>query len=130
MISQTRELGVCGDELRNAYSRPALVWRLTAKEKKELMRKYSAMFAAAALLVSSGIASAQSQMPRSNDNSGAATSGQRTMPRDSGQGTGMTGAPSSSNPQAGGGAGGLTTSPRQVPENGGAPNAVAPNTKR
>ena len=33
------------------------------------MRKYSAMFAAAALLVSSGIASAQNQMPRSNDNS-------------------------------------------------------------
>jgi len=94
------------------------------------MRKYSAMLAAAALLVSSGIASAQSQMPRSNDNSGAATSGQRTTPRDSGQGTGMTGAPSSSNPQAGGGAGGLTTSPRQIPENGGAPNTVAPNTKR
>ena len=94
------------------------------------MRKYSAMLAAAALLVSSGIASAQSQMLRSNDNSGAATSGQRTTPRDSGQGTGMTGAPSSRNPQAGGGAGGLTTSPHQVPENGGAPNAVAPNTKR
>jgi hypothetical protein len=91
------------------------------------MRKYSAMMAAAALLVSSGIASAQSQMPRSNDNSGAATSGQRTTPRDSGQG--MTGAPSTSNPQGGGG-GGLTTSPHQVPENGGAPNAVAPNTKR
>ena len=72
------------------------------------MRKYSAMLAAAALLVSSGIASAQSQMPRGNDNSGAATSGQRTTPRDSGQGTGMTGAPSSSNPQAGGGPGGLT----------------------
>jgi hypothetical protein len=92
------------------------------------MRKYSAMLAAAALLVSSGIASAQNQM--SNDNPGAATSGQRTTPRDSGQGTGMTGAPSSSNPQAGGGAGGLTTSPHQVPENGGAPNAVAPDTKR
>ena len=91
------------------------------------MRKCSAMLAAAALLVSSGIASAQSQMPRSNDNSGAATSGQRTTPSDSGRGTGMTGAPSSSNPQAGGG---LTTSPHQVPENGGAPNAVAPNTKR
>ena len=60
------------------------------------MRKYSAMLAAAALLVSSGIASAQNQMPRSNDNPGAATSGQRTTPRDSGQGTGMTGAPSSS----------------------------------
>ena len=42
----------------------------------------------------------------------------------------MTGAPSSSNPQAGGGPDGLTTSPHQVPENGGAPNAVAPNTKR
>jgi hypothetical protein len=51
-------------------------------------------------------------------------------PSDSGRGTGMTGAPSSTNPQAGGGAGGLTTSPHQVPENGGAPNAVAPNTKR
>ena len=94
------------------------------------MTKYSAMLAAAALLVSSGIASAQSQAPRGNDNSGSATSGQRTTPSDSGRGTGMTGAPSSSNPQAGGGAGGLTTSPHQVPENGGAPNAVAPNTKR
>ena len=93
------------------------------------MRKYSAILAAAALLVSSGIASAQSQTPRSNDSSGA-TTGQRTMPRDSGRGTGMTGAPSSSNPQAGGGAGGLSTSPHQVPENGGAPNAVAPGTKR
>jgi hypothetical protein len=93
------------------------------------MRKYSAMLAAAALLVSSGIASAQSQAPRGNDNSGSATSGQRYV-SDSGRGTGMTGAPSSSNPQAGGGAGGLTTSPHQVPENGGAPNAVAPNTKR
>jgi len=26
-----RELGVCGDELRNAYSRPALVWRTNGK---------------------------------------------------------------------------------------------------
>jgi hypothetical protein len=94
------------------------------------MRKYSAMLAATALLVSSGIASAQSQAPRANDSSGSATSGQRTTPSDSGRGTGMTGAPSSSNPQAGGGAGGLTTSPHQVPENGGAPNVVAPNTKR
>jgi hypothetical protein len=42
----------------------------------------------------------------------------------------MSGAPSSSNPQAGGGARGLATSPHQVPENGGAPNAVVPNTKR
>ena len=42
----------------------------------------------------------------------------------------MTGAPSSSNPQAGGGPGGLTASPHQVPVNGGAPNAVVPNTKR
>ena len=66
----------------------------------------------------------------SNDNSGAATSGQRTTPSDSGRGTGMTGAPSSSNPQAGGGPGGLTASPHQVPVNGGAPNAVVPNTKR
>jgi hypothetical protein len=100
------------------------------EERNELMRKYSAMLAAAALVASSGIASAQSQTPRSNDNSGAATSGQRTTPSDTGRGTGMTGAPSSSNPQAGGGAGGLTTSPHQVPENGGAPNTVVPNTKR
>jgi hypothetical protein len=97
---------------------------------RKYLRKYSAMLAAAALLISSGIASAQNQMPRSNDNPGAATSGQRTAPRDSGQGTGMSGAPSSSNPQAGGGARGLATSPHQVPENGGAPNAVVPNTKR
>jgi hypothetical protein len=92
------------------------------------MRKYSAMLAAAALLVSSGIAAAQNQMPRGNEKPGA-TTGQRTTP-DNGRGTGMTGAPSSSNPQAGGGANGLQSSPHQVPENGGAPNSVAPNTNR
>ncbi len=99
------------------------------------MRKYSAFLAAAALLVSTGLASAQSQMPRNYDSSGAPKTGSE-QPRSGGGLTGgttgaggqggMTGAPSSTNPQAGGGAGGLTTSPHQVPENGGAPNSTAP----
>jgi hypothetical protein len=93
------------------------------------MKRHSALIAAAALLISTGLAAAQSQMPR-NDKSGApATTGQSRdgMP---GGNTGVTGAPSSTNPQAGGGPGGLTTSPREVPENGGAANSRAPSPRR
>ena len=39
------------------------------------MRKHLALFAAGALLVSTGIASAQSQTPRNYDSSGAPKSG-------------------------------------------------------
>jgi len=93
------------------------------------MRKHSALIAAAALLISTGLAAAQSQMPR-NERSGApATTGQSRdgMP---GGNTGATGAPSSTNPQAGGGPGGVTTTPHGVPENGGAANSQAPNPRR
>ena len=93
------------------------------------MKRHSALIAAAALLISTGLAAAQSQMPR-NDRSGApVTTGQSRdgMP---GGNTGVTGAPSSTNPQAGGGPGGLTTSPREVPENGGAANSQAPSPRR
>ena len=93
------------------------------------MKKHSALIAAAALLMSTGLAAAQNQMPR-NDKSGApATTGQSRdgMP---GGNTGVTGAPSSTNPQAGGGPGGPTTTPHGVPENGGAANSQAPNPRR
>jgi hypothetical protein len=94
------------------------------------MSKYSALLAAAALLISSGIASAQTQTPRNYDSSGAPqTSGQgrggMSGPA-SGGSTGMTGSPSSTNPQAGGGPNGLQSTPHEVPENGGAPNSISP----
>jgi len=93
------------------------------------MRKHSALIAAAALLMSIGLAAAQSQMPRSDRSSAPATTGQSRdgMP---GGNTGVTGAPSSTNPQAGGGAGGTTMSPHGVPENGGAANSQAPSPRR
>ena len=77
------------------------------------MRKHSILFVAAALLVSTGIASAQNNQPPANQQrpQQPATSGQS----DPARGTGMTGAPSSTNPQAGGGAAGNQT-PREVPE--------------
>jgi hypothetical protein len=93
------------------------------------MKKYSALLAAAALLVSSGIAAAQS---RNYDSSGApksAPSGQRSgglatgSTTGAGGNTGMAG-PSSTNPQAGG----TPTAPRQVPENGGAPTSTMPKS--
>jgi hypothetical protein len=77
------------------------------------MRKHSALLAAAILLVSSGIASAQSQTPMTKDRA-PATSGQSAPQSDPGRGTGVTGAPSSTNPQAGGGGAGYQT-PREVP---------------
>src|SRR3954470_18166574 len=77
------------------------------------MRKHLALFAAGALLASTGIASAQSQTPRNYDSSGAPKTGSE-QPRSGGgltrgtkgAGNGMTGAPSSTNPQGGGGANG------------------------
>jgi hypothetical protein len=93
------------------------------------MRKHSALIAAAALLISTGIAAAQSQMPRNDRSNAPATTGQSRdgMP---GGNTGVTGAPSSTNPQAGGGPAGLTTTPHGVPENGGAANSQAPTPRR
>src|SRR4051812_42445227 len=86
------------------------------------MRKHSALLVAAILLVSSGIASAQSQTPMTKDRA-PATSGQSAPQSDPARGTGVTGAPSSTNPQAGGGGAGYQT-PREVPEAGGAPNKL------
>ena len=94
------------------------------------MRKHSALMAAAVLLVSSGIASAQSQTPMSKERSGApATSGQNPGSQSDPRGTGTTGAPSSTNPQTGGGGAGYQT-PREVPEAGGAPTTQTPNPNR
>jgi hypothetical protein len=94
------------------------------------MRKQSTVLAAAILVLSSGIAFAQSQAPRQAP--GQAPMNQQ-RPATSGQadprGTGVTGAPSSTNPQAGGGGAGYQT-PREVPEQGGAPNTQLPNPKR
>jgi len=106
----------------------------TTTTEVTFMKTYTALIAAAALALSAGLASAQTQTPRNYDSSGAPqTSGQRSGGGMSGGAatgssgsSGMTGAPSSTNPQAGGGPGGLTTAPHQVPENGGAPNATAP----
>jgi hypothetical protein len=93
--------------------------------KGNIMRKYSALLAAAVLMVSSGIASAQSQTPMNKDKAGApATSGQSGTKSDP-RGTGMTGAPSSTNPQSGGGGAGYQA-PRELPEAGGAPNTQNP----
>jgi len=92
------------------------------------MTRSTAYIAAAALILSTSIASAQqNQTPRGN--SGMSTTGQRVAP-DPARGTGTTGAPSSSNPQAGGGPNGLLQAPHEVPENGGAPNSVAPRSNR
>jgi hypothetical protein len=77
------------------------------------MRTYAAVLGATALLISSGIATAQSQTPRNYDSSGAPKSGSE-QPRSgggltsgttgAGGGAGMTGAPSSAHPQAPSGA--------------------------
>ena len=90
------------------------------------MTRSTAYITAAALILSTSIVSAQ-QNPRGN--SGMSTTGQRGAP-DPARGTGTTGAPSSSNPQAGGGPNGLLQAPHEVPENGGAPNSVAPGPNR
>jgi hypothetical protein len=69
------------------------------------MRTYAAVLGATALLISTGIAAAQSQTPRNYDSSGAPKSGSE-QPRSggglttgAGGGAGMTGAPSSASPQ-------------------------------
>jgi hypothetical protein len=89
---------------------------------------------AAALLISSGMAFAQTQTPRNYDSSGAPqTSGQARGGMSgpaSGGSTGMTGSPSSTNPQAGGGPNGLQSTPHEVPENGGAPSSISPRPAR
>ena len=105
-----------------------------ATPKGNDMRKQSTVLAAAILVLSSGIAFAQSQAP---SQAPGQAPGQAPMnqqrPATSGQadprGTGVTGAPSSTNPQAGGGGAGYQT-PREVPEQGGAPNTQLPNPKR
>jgi hypothetical protein len=81
------------------------------------MKPLSVVPAVATLVLSAGVASAQTNRNSASDRSltgGAQTNG-------SGGGNQMTGAPSSSNPQAGGGPNGLLTAPHSVPENGGAP---------
>jgi hypothetical protein len=86
--------------------------------------------AAAALLISTGIASAQS---RNYDSSGAPKSSGSSQRSGGGLATGSTTgaggntgmAPSTTNPQAGG----AQSAPRQMPENGGAPNTVAPKSR-
>ena len=77
------------------------------------MRKYTAVLGATALLISTGFAAAQSQIPKNYDSSGAPKSGSE-QPRSgggltsgttgAGGGAGMTGAPSSANPKAPSGA--------------------------
>jgi hypothetical protein len=96
-----------------------------------MMKKYSALLAGAALLLSSGIAAAQS---RNYDSSGApksAPSGQHSggglatgSTTGAGGNSGMTG-PSSTNPQAGG----TPSAPRQIRENGGAPSTTMPKSR-
>jgi hypothetical protein len=104
------------------------------------MTKLGLSLAAAALLISGGIASAQSQTPTQYDSSGAPKSGQGPnvgggMPSNSGMtrggagattGAGASGVPSSTNPQTGNGA----TAPREVPENGGAATQTVPGPGR
>ena len=97
------------------------------------MKKHLALLAAAALLVSPGIATAQSRnydssgAPKSSGSSqrsgGGLATGNMTG---AGGNTGITGAPSSTNPQTGGG---TQSAPQQVPENGGAANSVAPKSR-
>jgi hypothetical protein len=108
------------------------------------MTKLGLSLAAAALLISGGIASAQNQTPTQYDSSGAPKTGQGPnagpnegggMPSNSGMtrggagtttGAGASGTPSSTNPQAGSG----TTAPREVPENGGAATQTVPGPGR
>ena len=101
------------------------------------MRKYAAILAATALLVSTGMASAQS---RNYDSSGAPKSSGSSSPRSGGglvdnsttgsSGTnGMTGAPSTPNSQAGD-AGAAQAAPPPGPDNGGTLNPRAPSNAR
>ena len=99
------------------------------------MRKYAAILAAAALLVSTGVASAQS---RNYDSSGApksSGSSQRSggglvdnSTTGSSGASGMTGAPS--NPLQPGDAGMSQAAPPPGPDNGGTLNPRAPSNAR
>jgi hypothetical protein len=99
------------------------------------MRKYAAILAAAALLVSTGVASAQS---RNYDSSGApksSGSSQRSggglvdnSTTGSSGASGMTGAPS--NPSQPGDAGMSRAAPPPGPDNGGTLNPRAPSNAR
>jgi hypothetical protein len=98
------------------------------------MRKYAAILAATALVVSTGLASAQS---RNYDSSGAPKSS-GSSPRSggglvdnstTGSSGAMTGAPSSPNSQAGD-AGASQAAPPPGPDNGGTLNPRAPSNAR
>ena len=98
------------------------------------MRKYAAILAATALLVSTGMASAQS---RNYDSSGAPKSSS-SSPRSggglvdnstTGSSGAMTGAPSTPNSQAGD-AGAAQAAPPPGPDNGGTLNPRAPSNAR
>jgi hypothetical protein len=79
---------------------------------------YSALLAAAVLVVSSGVATAKSRHYSRSYNSAVTTTGQGGALR-----TPMRGR-SSTNPEAASGGRGGWSQPHMVPENGGAPNAV------
>jgi hypothetical protein len=85
------------------------------------MKKYVVTLASAVLLLTSGVASAQSRMPRYPDQFG--TSGPSN-----GRGSG-THAPSSTNPEATA-PNGLLQAPHEVPENGGAATFEVPGSRR
>jgi hypothetical protein len=93
------------------------------------MKKHSVLLATAALLISTGIAAAQTQTPRKSERAGApATTGEsRGNTMGSSFGTTGAGEPSSTNPQAGGGPAGYLA-PHEVPENGGAADMVQPGS--
>jgi len=86
------------------------------------MKKYPLILASAVLLITSGVASAQTRMPRNADQFGA------SGPTTTGRG-GYTGAPSSTNPKATAPHGALQA-PHAVPENGGAPMREVPGGVR
>ena len=86
------------------------------------MKKFPLILASAVLLITSGVASAQTRMPRNSDQFGA--SGATTTGRG-----GVTGAPSSSNPQQTA-PNGLLHAPHAVPNSGGAPMHETPERVR
>jgi hypothetical protein len=105
---------------RNAATPRALAdWGKPFMKEQE-MKKYPLILASAVLLVTSGVASAQSRT-RIPDPYGAG-------PRTTGQG-GVTHAPSSSNPQQTA-PNGLLQAPHGAPENGGAPMRDVPRRTR
>lgn len=122
-------------QLRNRHLQFSVyLTETTITEKQNSMRKNVAMLAAAALLVSTGIASAQS---RNYDSSGAPKSsgssqrsgGGLAENSTTGSAGGMTGAPSNPNSQAGD-AGASQAAPPPGPDNGGTLNPRAPSNAR